>query len=120
MSSASIGSRRARVGVAVDELVPPDVALVVPGDVVAGPAQDDDRAAIEGVSASAVVGVRLQRHLAALAPALVLRDQHLRARWTRSRSASESAEKPPKTTTCGAPIRAHASIATGSSGTIPM
>ena len=33
---------------------------------------------------------------------------------------SESAEKPPKTTVCGAPSRVHASMATGSSGTIPM
>ena len=39
---------------------------------------------------------------------------------SRSRSASESDEKPPKTTMWGAPIRAHASIAIGSSGTIPM
>ena len=37
-----------------------------------------------------------------------------------SRPESESAEKPPKTTVWGAPIRAHASIATGSSGTMPM
>ena len=36
------------------------------------------------------------------------------------RSPSEPAEKPPNTTTCGAPSRAQASIATGSSGTIPM
>ena len=36
------------------------------------------------------------------------------------RSESESAEKPPKTTVCGAPSRAQASIATGSSGTMPM
>ena len=36
------------------------------------------------------------------------------------RSESESAEKPPKTTVCGAPSRVQASIATGSSGTIPM
>ncbi len=36
------------------------------------------------------------------------------------RSESESAEKPPNTTVCGAPRRVHASIATGSSGTIPM
>jgi hypothetical protein len=36
------------------------------------------------------------------------------------RPESESAEKPPKTTVCGAPSRAHASIATGSSGTMPM
>ena len=36
------------------------------------------------------------------------------------RSESESAEKPPKTTVCGAPSRAQASIAIGSSGTIPM
>ena len=37
-----------------------------------------------------------------------------------SRSPSASAENPPKTTTCGAPSRAQASIATGSSGTMPM
>ena len=37
-----------------------------------------------------------------------------------SRPPSESAEKPPKTTVCGAPIRAQASIATAVSGTIPM
>jgi hypothetical protein len=36
------------------------------------------------------------------------------------RSESESAEKPPNTTVWGAPIRAHASIAIGVSGTIPM
>jgi hypothetical protein len=35
------------------------------------------------------------------------------------RSESESAEKPPKTTVCGAPIRVHASIAAGSSGIMP-
>jgi hypothetical protein len=34
-------------------------------------------------------------------------------------SRRESALKPPNTTECGAPIRAHASIAIGSSGTIP-
>ena len=36
------------------------------------------------------------------------------------RSESASAEKPPKTTVCGAPSRAQASIAIGNSGTIPM
>ena len=36
------------------------------------------------------------------------------------RSESESAEKPPNTTVCGAPSRVHASIAIGSSGTMPM
>ena len=36
------------------------------------------------------------------------------------RSDSESAEKPPNTTVCGAPRRVQASIATASSGTIPM
>ena len=36
------------------------------------------------------------------------------------RPESESAEKPPKTTVCGAPSRVHASIATGNSGTMPM
>ena len=36
------------------------------------------------------------------------------------RADSESAEKPPKTTVCGAPRRVQASIAIGSSGIIPM
>ncbi len=36
------------------------------------------------------------------------------------RSATASAEKPPNTTEWAAPMRAQASIATGSSGTIPM
>ncbi len=36
------------------------------------------------------------------------------------RSFSASAENPPNTTECGAPSRAQASIATGSSGTMPM
>jgi hypothetical protein len=36
------------------------------------------------------------------------------------RSDNDSAEKPPNTTVCGAPSRAHASIAIGSSGTMPM
>ena len=40
------------------------------------------------------------------------------ASWMRSRTAS--GEKPPKITLCGAPIRAHASMAIGSSGTIGM
>jgi hypothetical protein len=38
--------------------------------------------------------------------------------WMRSRSAS--AAKPPNTTVWGAPMRAHASIATATSGTMPM
>ena len=38
--------------------------------------------------------------------------------WIRSRS--ESGEKPPNTTLCGAPMRVHASIATATSGTIGM
>ena len=33
---------------------------------------------------------------------------------------SESAENPPNTTVCGAPRRVHASMATASSGTMPM
>ena len=36
------------------------------------------------------------------------------------RPARASAEKPPKTTVCGAPIRAQASIAIGSSGIMGM
>ena len=37
-----------------------------------------------------------------------------------TRPESESAEKPPNTTVCGAPSRVQASIAIGSSGTMPM
>ncbi len=36
------------------------------------------------------------------------------------RSRSASAEKPPNTTVCGAPMRVHASIATAASGIIGM
>jgi hypothetical protein len=36
------------------------------------------------------------------------------------RSASAVDEKPPNTTECAAPMRVHASIAIGSSGTMPM
>src|SRR6266536_2660876 len=36
------------------------------------------------------------------------------------RSPSDSGEKPPKTTTCGAPMRAQASIAIGNCGIMPM
>ena len=36
------------------------------------------------------------------------------------RSRTDSGEKPPKTTLCGAPMRAHASIATMTSGIIGM
>jgi hypothetical protein len=39
------------------------------------------------------------------------------ASWMRSRSDVD--EKPPKTTECAAPMRAHASNAIGSSGTMP-
>jgi hypothetical protein len=38
------------------------------------------------------------------------------ARETSMRSFTDSGEKPPKTTLCGAPSRAHASIATTTSG----
>jgi hypothetical protein len=41
-----------------------------------------------------------------------------RALESRTRSASASAEKPPNTTVCGAPMRAHASIAITASGII--
>ena len=37
---------------------------------------------------------------------------------TASRSATADGAKPPKITVCGAPIRAHASMATTTSGTI--
>ena len=51
------------------------------------------------------VRVHLERNLSALTPALVLRDQELRPE-SRSRSASESEEKPPKTTMGRADARA--------------
>ena len=61
-----------------DELVPPDVAVVLPGHRVAGAPVARRRARRSGAAATAMVGVRLQRHLAALAPALVLGDQDRR------------------------------------------
>ena len=72
-----------------------------------------------GASFDRLVGGDLERHAAPLRQA---------SSWVissfapvdSSRSPSASAENPPKTTTCGAPIRAQASIATGSSGTMPM
>ena len=51
-----------------------------------------------------LVGDRLQRDRRALAPGLVLGDQRACAPVPSSRSPSEAGEKPPNTTTCGAPM----------------
>ena len=73
---------------------------------------------IEGQSATAASAVSLRgttlprRH----APSAVMRTF---ASASLMRSRSESAEKPPKTTECGAPMRAQASSEIGSSGTMP-
>ena len=77
------------------------------------------RSAMDGASASASSAVRLsgtvvpRRH----ASSCVISTSHP---MSCRRPPSESAEKPPKTTVCGAPRRAHASIATAVSGTMPM
>jgi hypothetical protein len=62
----------------MDELVPPDVVLL-PGDGVARATEHDDALDVRGLGAR-LIGVYLQRDLAALAPALVLGDQELGAR----------------------------------------
>ncbi len=73
---------------------------------------------IDGVSAIAASAISFsgttlpRRH----APSPVMSTLHS-ASLIRSRSESEV--NPPNTTECAAPSRAHASIATGSSGTIP-
>ena len=73
---------------------------------------------IDGHSATAVSAVSLRgttlprRH----APSPVM-STLASASWMRSRSESE--EKPPNTTECGAPMREQARSAVGSSGTIP-
>ena len=54
-----------------------------------------------------------------LAPAAVGRDQHLARGVVDAARRATVREKPPNTTECAAPMRAQASIAIGSSGTMP-
>ena len=74
---------------------------------------------IDGVSASARSAIGLSRcgWARRKPPSAVTSTLHSASLM---RSASESAEKPPNTTEWAAPMRAHASIATGSSGIIGM
>ena len=109
---------RALGGLAVDQVVVPDVAPVGERCSSAGAAHGDhvlDRRALPhglvGVLPSAArPGPRRY-------PPSAVISTFASASLIRSRSAS--AENPPNTTECGAPIRAHASMATGSSGTMP-
>ena len=119
-SSASIGSGGQRGGVVGDvELVQPDVAARLHRHLVAGAA--DDEAALGSPAR------RPSPRRRSASSGTVVPRRHASS-WVTStsqpmsfaRSESESAEKPPKTTVCGAPSRVQASIATGSSGTIPM
>ena len=94
------------------------VAAVLHRHVVAGAAEDDGRTHA-GASAIASSAVRFSGTVAPRrhASSWVIRTSHS---MSFIRPESESAEKPPNTTVCGAPRRVHASIATGSSGTMPM
>ena len=65
-----------RVGV-LDEVVPPHVAIVLPVDLLAGALVHDDRAH-ERALLERLVGVLLERHLTAAAPAPVRGDDDLR------------------------------------------
>jgi hypothetical protein len=58
-----------------------------------------------------LVDLLLDRRGLALAPRSFASENSIRSR-------TDSAENPPKTTLCGAPMRAHASIATTTSGII--
>mmetsp|Transcript_5521 Transcript_5521/g.16323 ORF Transcript_5521/g.16323 Transcript_5521/m.16323 type:complete len:212 (+) Transcript_5521:1103-1738(+) len=69
------------------------------------------------LQASFAMSYRLIGLLPRMTPSQVMTTN---ARASTRRSASALAEKPPKTTVCTAPIRAHASIASGSSGTMGM
>ena len=111
--------RRAVLGLAVDEVVPP---VVAPRDHVHAVAEtvDDEHALDRRRVGDRLVGVMLQVDLVAAPVAAVRGDQHLGAAVVDAPADSDSAEKPPKTTVCGAPIRAQASIAIGSSGIIGM
>ena len=100
------------------ELVPPVVAALLHRHVVAGAPQDDDARHLRrfAIASSAVrfSGTVVPRRHAS--SCVISTSQPM----STIRPESESAEKPPKTTVCGAPSRVHASIATGSSGTMPM
>ncbi|CAM5488821.1 hypothetical protein SBADM41S_08527 [Streptomyces badius] len=103
-------------GLAGGDLVPPDVAALGPGGVLAGTTDDED--VLDGVEpGDGVVDGGLQRGGLAAAVAAVGGDDDLGVRVL-IRAAMASAEKPPKTTECAAPMRAQASIATAASGII--
>ena len=72
-----------------------------------------------GVSASASSTPALSVDGLAAPPAAVGGDDELRLGVVDAAD-SASAEKPPKTTVCGAPMRAQASMAIGSSGIMGM
>ena len=76
-------------------------------------------AVLRGPGAGLVDG-GLERGGRAAAVAAVGGDDDLGAEQSTRREASASAENPPKTTVCGAPMRAQASIATTVSGIIGM
>ena len=109
---------RAHVGRLRHQLVPPVIAACLHVDGSPGAFVDDD---------VLHAGTRLQRffdrgeqfHFGAAAVRSVLRDD---AGGLRVVNAIDQAleENPPKTIVCGAPMRAQASMATGSSGVMPM
>ena len=99
------------------ELVVPDVAALDPADLVLGAphhhAGVHAGAPSRAASTLAFRGTSLPPRQAPSPVIIAVTPQ------SSTRSRTESGEKPPKMTVWGAPIRAHASIATTISGTIP-
>jgi len=112
---------RARLGIVGDsfgKLVVPDVTVLNPL-YVRVLAMDDDATLHGGCVRHRGIRRLLERDLPPLAPAGVLSDQHLTLHVVHPAGQRVGGE-PPKTTVCVAPSRVQASIAAGSSGTIPI
>ena len=104
---------------AVDHLVPPAVPALFPVHVLAGAPDDQDRSHL-GALLQRLVHVGFQCGLRPAPVAAVGGDHDAGITIEDPTGQASSAEKPPKTTEWGAPIRAQASMATTASGIIGM
>ena len=117
--SLSCGCGLVGVALAVDDVVPPDVAALDPVDLGLGAAHhehllDRVRRAASASSTAGLSGAGLPRRNC---PSVVTTTLH----WASSmRVCRASAEKPPKITEWGAPSRAQASMVNAVSGIIGM
>ncbi|GAA3224641.1 hypothetical protein GCM10020256_33610 [Streptomyces thermocoprophilus] len=98
--------------------MPPHVAALGPGDVLPGAAHHEHMLDVAGLLDRLVHGGFSADGLPRRQPPSAVMTTRASASWIRV--ASASAEKPPKTTECAAPIRAQASIAIAVSGIIGM